>query len=124
MYTGARGDETSRAAPASLEVGALVCHGSAIAKEGSKGCADPHEPRAGVTRESAVLGGKPDKLTAEESLYDAGMTSHASVSVMLALEDTFDIEFPDSMLSRRVFESIASIRDAVEELRESVDLAE
>jgi acyl carrier protein len=36
---------------------------------------------------------------------------------MLALEDTFDIEFPDRMLTRSVFESIAAIATAVAELR-------
>ena len=45
------------------------------------------------------------------------MSSHASVNVMLALEDTFDIEFPDVMLKRSVFESIAAIDAAVTELR-------
>jgi acyl carrier protein len=35
---------------------------------------------------------------------------------MLALEDAFDIEFPDAMLSRSVFESIASIAAALTEL--------
>jgi acyl carrier protein len=49
-------------------------------------------------------------------LYQAGMTSHASVNVMLALEGAFDVEFPDRMLRRGVFESIASIRAALEEL--------
>ena len=49
-------------------------------------------------------------------LYAAGMTSQASVNVMLALERAFDIEFPDRMLKKSVFESIASIRDAVKEL--------
>jgi len=55
-------------------------------------------------------------LPDEADLYQAGMTSHASVNVMLALEGQFDIEFPDRMLKRGVFESIASIRAAVEEL--------
>jgi acyl carrier protein len=45
------------------------------------------------------------------------MSSHASVNVMLALEDTFDVEFPDSMLRRSVFESISAICAAVTELR-------
>ncbi len=39
-----------------------------------------------------------DALSANTDLPQAGMTSHASVNVMLALEDHFDIEFPDSML--------------------------
>jgi acyl carrier protein len=55
-------------------------------------------------------------LTDETDLYQAGMTSHASVNVMLALEGQFDIEFPDRMLKRGVFESIAAIRAAVDEL--------
>lgn len=49
-------------------------------------------------------------------LYQAGMTSHASVNLMLALEDEFDVEFPDRLLKRSVFESIAAIRDALAEL--------
>jgi acyl carrier protein len=35
---------------------------------------------------------------------------------MLALEDAFDVEFPDSMLKRSVFESVASITAALEDL--------
>ncbi len=53
----------------------------------------------------------------DSGLYNAGMTSHASVNVMLALEDHFDIAFPDSMLKRSVFESISAIERALEELR-------
>jgi acyl carrier protein len=49
-------------------------------------------------------------------LFQAGMTSHASVNVMLALEDSFDIEFPDSMLKRSVFESIGAIGDAISQI--------
>jgi len=49
-------------------------------------------------------------------LYQAGMTSHASVNVMLALEDAFDIEFPDAMLKRSSFDSVASIAGALKQL--------
>lgn len=56
------------------------------------------------------------KLPDDGDLYEAGMTSHASVNVMLALEGEFDIEFPDRMLKRSVFQSIASISAALEEL--------
>ena len=52
-------------------------------------------------------------LAEDADLYQAGMTSHASVNVMLALEGEFDIEFPDHMLKRGVFESMASMRDAI-----------
>jgi acyl carrier protein len=56
-------------------------------------------------------------LAPDADLYNAGMTSHASVNVMLALEDHFDVEFPDRMLKRSVFESIAAIEAALKELR-------
>jgi acyl carrier protein len=54
-----------------------------------------------------------DELKDEDDLYQAGMTSHASVNVMLALEDEFDIEFPEEMLRKSTFESVASIRGAL-----------
>jgi acyl carrier protein len=50
------------------------------------------------------------------NLYDAGLTSLATVGVLLALEDHFDVELPDRMLSRKTFESIDSIAAAVGEL--------
>ncbi len=56
-------------------------------------------------------------LADDDDLYAAGMSSQASVNVMLALEDTFDIEFPDYMLRRSVFESLGAIRSAVSELQ-------
>lgn len=50
-----------------------------------------------------------ESLGDDDDLYKAGMTSHASVSVMLALENEFDVEFPDSELRRSSFESVAAI---------------
>ena len=70
-----------------------------------------------VLADHARLPEDPSTLAREADLYQAGMTSHASVNVMLALEDAFDIEFPDHMLKRSVFESVASIAAAVAELR-------
>ncbi len=57
------------------------------------------------------------ELAPDADLYHAGMTSHASVNVMLALEDHFDLEFPDRMLKRSVFESISAIERRSDELR-------
>ena len=54
-----------------------------------------------------------DKLRDEDDLYQVGLTSHASVNVMLALEDEFEIEFPEAMLRRSTFESVAAIRNAL-----------
>jgi len=56
-------------------------------------------------------------LADDADLYQAGMTSHASVNVMLALEDAFDVEFPDQMLTRSVFASISAMAEAVSSLR-------
>lgn len=60
-----------------------------------------------------------DSLADDADLYAAGMTSHASVNVMLAIEDAFEIEFPDDLLTKSTFCSITSIRSAVEGLREA-----
>jgi acyl carrier protein len=70
-----------------------------------------------VIKQHGKLSVDVDTLPDEADLYEAGMTSHASVNVMLGLEDAFDIEFPDSMLKRSAFESIAAIRDALTELQ-------
>jgi acyl carrier protein len=56
-------------------------------------------------------------LADDADLYQAGMTSHASVNTMLALEGEFDIEFPDRMLKRSVFESVDAINAAIVELK-------
>ena len=55
-------------------------------------------------------------IGASTDLYQAGLTSHASVNVMLALESAFDVEFPDQMLTRSVFSSIDAIRGALTQL--------
>ncbi len=49
-------------------------------------------------------------------LYEAGMTSFASVDLMLGLEEAFDVEFPDTMLTRKTFASLKAIADAVDKL--------
>jgi acyl carrier protein len=55
-------------------------------------------------------------VAVDDDLQQFGMTSHASVNVMLGLEGAFDIEFPDHMLTRSVFASIASISAAISQL--------
>jgi acyl carrier protein len=57
----------------------------------------------------------------QADLYLAGLTSHASVNLMLALETAFDVEFPDSMLKRSVFQSVSSIREALQQLGKSTE---
>ena len=55
-------------------------------------------------------------LSDDDDLYSAGLTSHASVNLMLALEDAFDVEFPDHLLRRQTFESINAICQGLTEL--------
>jgi acyl carrier protein len=66
----------------------------------------------------ARLGLDLEKVEPSTNLYRAGMTSFASVALMIALENEFDLEFPDGMLSRNVFESIDSIAIAIESLQQ------
>jgi acyl carrier protein len=69
-----------------------------------------------ILKDHARLSQDVATLTADSDLYRAGMTSHASVNVMLALEGAFDVEFPDRMLKRESFESLAAMRNAIAEL--------
>ena len=69
-----------------------------------------------VVREYGRLSVDVKGLSDDSSLYEAGMTSHASVNVMLGLENKFDVEFPDRMLRRNVFESLGAIQAALQEL--------
>jgi acyl carrier protein len=69
-----------------------------------------------VLRDYGRLNVDAGALDTGADLYQSGMTSHASVNVMLALEGAFDVEFPDHMLKRNVFNSIQSIRCALDEL--------
>lgn len=56
-------------------------------------------------------------LAPTSDLYAAGLSSLTTVQLMLALEDHFQIEFPDQMLGRKTFGSIQSIAEAVAKLR-------
>lgn len=69
-----------------------------------------------ILKEHGRLPVEAAQLDESADLYNIGMTSHASVNLMLALEGEFEVEFPDRMLKRGVFQSIRSIRAALEEL--------
>ena len=57
-----------------------------------------------------------ESLADDADLYAAGLTSHATVNLMLALEEAFDIEFPDRLLRRRTFSSVDAIAEALVEI--------
>ena len=61
----------------------------------------------------AGLAGDGSDLAEDTDIYRAGMKSFASVQLMLALEEAFEIEFPEEMLNRATFRTIGSIERAV-----------
>ena len=72
-----------------------------------------------VLRDYGRLGLPVEELSDDDDLYLAGMTSQASVNVMLGLEATLDIEFPEHLLRKSTFASIRAITGAVTGLRQS-----
>ena len=61
----------------------------------------------------------PREVDSQADLYELGLTSTASVNVMLALEDEFGIEFPDEMLKKSTFASVHNIEQVMESLVKS-----
>ncbi len=54
-----------------------------------------------------------DTISDEADLYAVGLSSFASVQLMLGIEEAFDIEFPDNLLNRKSFASIKAIEETV-----------
>lgn len=69
-----------------------------------------------VLKNAGALQNGVEALRDDADLHAAGLTSHATVSLMLALEEAFDIEFPDRLLRRRTFSSIDAIVEALGEI--------
>lgn len=67
--------------------------------------------RAALARHGG-LGGTIGQTGAGADLYARGLTSQASVRVMLAIEGELSIEFPEAWLGRELFASIANISAA------------
>lgn len=62
------------------------------------------------------LGGLPvaaNEIAPDADLYAIGLSSFASVQLMLGIEEAFDIEFPDHLLNRKSFVSIDAIERTV-----------
>ncbi|WP_439547738.1 acyl carrier protein [Falsiroseomonas sp.] len=54
-------------------------------------------------------------LTAD--LFDAGLSSFGAVEVMVGLEEHFGSSFPDRLLKRETFSTVAALIGAAEELQ-------
>lgn len=55
-------------------------------------------------------------ISATADLYAAGLSSHASVTVMLGIEDVFDVELPQELVTKSTFASVAAITRALHAL--------
>lgn len=77
----------------------------------------------GLIAKTCELPVDPITLADDADLYAAGLTSFASVQLMLALEEEFDIEFPDHLLNRKTFSTLRAICDAVALLRSGREAA-
>ncbi len=70
-----------------------------------------------VLSETANLSVPAETIGYSDDLFAAGLTSFATVGVMLAIESAFDVEFPDSLLVRSTFTSIGALETAVKTLK-------
>jgi acyl carrier protein len=69
-----------------------------------------------VIAQNARLVISTEEIADDDDLHRMGMSSHALVAVMLGLEDELAVQFPDDVLSKETFSSIASIRDTITRL--------
>ncbi|MDO6962405.1 acyl carrier protein [Rhizobium alvei] len=63
------------------------------------------------------------ELADNADLYAAGLSSFASVQLMLALEENFDVEFPDNLLNRKSFQSIEAIERTLSTIIDNREVA-
>jgi acyl carrier protein len=54
-----------------------------------------------------------DAIVIDDDLWQMGLTSIDSVRIMVAVEERFDIEFPEESLTRETFSSVRRISDVV-----------
>jgi acyl carrier protein len=69
-----------------------------------------------VLTDSGRLAVSVGSLDSEADLFTVGLDSLAIVNVLMSLEERFDIELPDELLSRRSFSSIATIEEIITNL--------
>lgn len=57
-----------------------------------------------------------DRLGDDDDLWEKGLSSFACLDWMLAIEEAFEIEFPQAAITRDGFRSIAAVTRAVDRL--------
>ncbi len=76
-----------------------------------------------ILSEVARLDVPVESLDDQADLYAAGLSSLATVHVMLAMENQFGIEIPDHLLTRQLFRSISSLAAAAEQIKQEQEAA-
>ncbi|WP_083917958.1 acyl carrier protein [Nocardiopsis xinjiangensis] len=66
-----------------------------------------------VMKEFSKLSGVAGDISEDADLWEAGMDSITSVQLLLRLEERFQTELPDSVLTRETFRSIGSLTEAL-----------
>lgn len=69
-----------------------------------------------ILRQNEAMSPIVDNLGEDDDLFEKGLDSFGSVQLMLALEERFEVEFPDTLLNRRSFSTIRIIRETVTKL--------
>lgn len=59
----------------------------------------------------------PAAIRDTDDLFEAGLTSLGAVRLIVALEDSFQIEIPDALLDRAAFSSVDAIADLVDQVK-------
>ena len=72
---------------------------------------------ASLAREFAPALPDDPKLARDADLHEAGLTSMATVKLMLAIEAAYDVAIPDAELTPENFRSIAAIEALLERLQ-------
>ena len=57
--------------------------------------------------------GDGDTLAMESNLYDLGLDSMAAVNLLLELEETYQVIFPDALLTESTFETPLALKSVI-----------
>jgi len=67
-----------------------------------------------ILAEHSRVGEKALDIDRTANLFDAGLDSIAAVNVMLAVEEAFAFEFPQTSLTRATFSSVSAIAEVIQ----------
>jgi acyl carrier protein len=75
-----------------------------------------------ILSETASLDVPIETLSDSADLYAAGLTSMATVRVMMAIEDEFSIEIPGQFMTHSLFQSIDSLAAVIVQIAGSFNV--